>query len=290
VELRDRLRKTLAEIRTLHSETITMPIVRTTAFANTQPLLEECLQQQLRSTPRRAQWLLAIVAVVVSLIAGVMSWRAIEASHRVEAAARKEVAMRAAYKDTLQAAPGIVVTSVDRIDGLYRIAGLRDPRAPEPLRLIARAGLPPPVLELRPFDSLDPRLGTPYGAAEAALHALEQAEIRYPNAVADLANDDPEVRHAAQLIRVAHGAALHLGAGLCVQVFGDASPVGDNVLNLLLRSQRAQSAVEALTAAGIPREILEPRVEDPFGAGEHQARVSFRGVLRPDPRQPRCRT
>jgi OOP family OmpA-OmpF porin len=288
LEVRERLRTALAAVRTLHAEDVDVQIVDTARFVDTQPVLTECLHQELRPMPRRAQRILAVVGIVAVIAAGYGVARAIEASHTRSALARQDTALRVAYKGALEATPGIAVTSIDRIGGLYRVEGLRDPRAAEPASLVARAGLPPAALAFTPFDSPDARLGSPYAAAGAAIHTLEQIEFRYATSVAAVDASDPDIRRAAALILQAQRAAAHAGAGLCVEVIGEASPGGPSSLNEGLRAQRADHVIDALAAAGAPRASLEPRVDDRPNATEHQRRVTLRAVLRPDPQSPGC--
>jgi OOP family OmpA-OmpF porin len=287
-QLRDQLRATLAQVRTLHAGDVGMQLVKAERFADTEPLLAECLQQKLKPIPRRAQWILVIGAIAALLGGSLALAHSAQRKHARAEAAREDIALRTAYRETLDSTPGIVVTSIRRDDGKYVVEGLRDPRAREPLPLLSSAGLPAPKLELAPYSSLDPRLGSPFGAVGAAIRELEQLELRYPSAVSAIAASDPKIRHAAELIHIAQRGAAQMGESLCVEVVGDASPPGPPPLNKQLRSQRAEHAIDALVAAGVSREVLAPRAfAEPQGV-QHQRRVSFRGELRADPRMGGC--
>ncbi len=281
-ELRGELRRTLEQVRTLHRAELAEPYPDTAGFADVHPLLAACLRQELRPPRKRAQWILGILGIAAVVVA---VWAVIRAG----AAERRDAELRAAYREVLSAAPGIVVTSIARAGGGYRIEGLRDPRAEPADRLIDAAGLPAASLELRPFDSLDPRFEAPIAAVDAAIRELEGIEIAFPpGAVSVPPAELPAIERAAQLASRARRAAARASVGLCVEVVGAADETGTPAINEAVRSARAGSVAGELRRAGVPLELLALRVADPARSPPGR-RVRFRAALRPDADRPGCR-
>ena len=124
----------------------------TAPFAPARPLLEECLTtvvatDRKRETGSRRAWLpWAIGAAVLLLLLGGL-------------ALRSRIRWNAALA-RLHAEPGIVVTEAERGWRRSRLAGMRDPIAPEPSALLAAAGMDTGRVEQRwePYLSLRPEL------------------------------------------------------------------------------------------------------------------------------------
>ena len=116
-------------------------------FAPARSLLESLLRSGRRPAPRRAHiWIILIVAGV-ALLGGALIHRYLHHARLLRT-----------YVETLQAEPGIIVTSAERDGEHMRIKGLRDSLAPAPSDVIERRGLPPPELSFEPFLSLDPQI------------------------------------------------------------------------------------------------------------------------------------
>jgi outer membrane protein OmpA-like peptidoglycan-associated protein len=280
--LRDTFRQTLAGVRTLHHAELADPYPDTGKFADVRPLLADCLQQQFKPTRRKAQWVLAILGIAVVVTAAL-------AMIRADAAHRGEAELRAAYHAALSAAPGIVVTSIARTDGGYRIEGLRDPEAEPADKILAAAGLPAASLDLAPFDSLDPRLEGPLAAVDAAIRELEAIEIRFEPGVTSVSPMElAAIDRAAQLVNRTQRAAAQARAGLCVEVIGHADETGTEELNEAIRPARADNVARALREAGAEPELLATRIADEARSRPGR-RVTFRAALRPDPDRPGCR-
>ncbi len=124
----------------------------TERFEAAGPLLEERLATVVSTdrpagTGSRRSWLpLAVGALLVTLLVGGLILRS-----------------RTQWNDALarlRAEPGIVVTEAERGWGPWRLAGLRDPLAPEPAALLAAAGADTGRVEQRwePFLSLRPEM------------------------------------------------------------------------------------------------------------------------------------
>lgn len=279
--LRDMFRQTLERVRTLHHAEIVERYPDTSKFADAHPLLADCLQQGFKPARKKAQWLLAGLAIAAVLLGAVVLVRA-------GAAERKDAERRAAYRGALSAAPGIIVTSIARTDGGYRIQGLRDPRAEPADKIIASAGLPAASLELAPFDSLDPLFEGPLAAADTAIQELEAIEISFePGRTWVHPTELAAIERAAQLVSRAQRAAARAYAGLCIEVIGNADETGTAAINAVMRSARADSVVRALRQAGAPPEMLALRVADSMTSRPGR-RVTFRAALRPDADRPGC--
>ena len=125
-------------------------------FVRAEPALQACLVDQRTPPPRRAPLVLGVGAalLIAGIVAGVVAWRsARDGRERVLA---RSVAV-------LEAEPGIVVTDATRRDGRIHIAGLRDPLAAAPARVLAAQGLDAAhgfdaALDFEPFESRDPEL------------------------------------------------------------------------------------------------------------------------------------
>ncbi len=124
----------------------------TAPFEPARPLLEECLDTVIatdreRPGSRRAAWLpWAVAALLLALVLGGLALRSRLRWDRALA--------------RLQAEPGIVVTSAERDIGRWRLAGLRDPLAPDPAVLLAGLAVDTARVEQRwePYLSLRPEL------------------------------------------------------------------------------------------------------------------------------------
>lgn len=120
-------------------------------FSTARSTLEGCLCSVRHAPPGRAHIWLAIAAALIVLGIGLLfSMR--------HARAGEQARTLNTYVETLQAEPGIAITSAQRVDGHVRIAGFRDPLARSPEELLIRRGLLPAELRFQPFYSLDPRI------------------------------------------------------------------------------------------------------------------------------------
>ncbi|HEY5948571.1 MAG TPA: hypothetical protein VIV40_23930 [Kofleriaceae bacterium] len=281
LELREILRQTLERVRTLHHEDFADHVPEVVRFADTHPLLEDCLRQQVKPRPKRAQQFLAILAAAIAITIVVFSYRA-------SARDQRGAQLHAAYEATLSNAAGIVITKLERVGGGFHIEGLRDPRA-EPIPLIlARAGLAPVVdTELAAFESRDPRLASPFEGLDAAIRELERIQIMFPRGTAGVVAADRSVGRAAELVNRARRAAAGNGLGLCVEIIGDSDETGSPATNERLRSKRARGVGEALRASGVAGDILDAHAADPTQSS-HNRYVTFRALLRPGTGPQRC--
>jgi OOP family OmpA-OmpF porin len=142
-----------ATLETIHLH-FTVPLADfdgdATPFESTRPLLQESLQTvvatdrpaRLGLAPRTA-WVVAILVVVV------LATLALRSAQRWRAALT-----------LLENEPGIVLIEPERGWRAWRLSGLRDPAAAEPMRLLARMGVDTTRIETRwrPYVSFEPSL------------------------------------------------------------------------------------------------------------------------------------
>jgi OOP family OmpA-OmpF porin len=114
------------------------------------PILEECLHAEYRSDARKPRsgraWIFAGVMALALLVWAGFAYR--------------DRSREARYLEALRAEPGITVVSTAHEHGRLVVSGLRDPRARDPLTLIAGTGLAADGVEGRwsPYYALDPSL------------------------------------------------------------------------------------------------------------------------------------
>jgi outer membrane protein OmpA-like peptidoglycan-associated protein len=100
------------------------------AFEAARPILEECLHSEFRTGDAPRSRLLPILAALILIalaIWGVLAWRQQSRWSHYLAALRQE--------------PGIIVISSGRSAGQYRVSGLRDPLARDPVTLLTESDL-----------------------------------------------------------------------------------------------------------------------------------------------------
>lgn len=126
-------------------------------FDAVRPVLEACLVSQQRAASRRPSYRRWAVAAAILLVA-LAAWTYFDVRDRQR---------WNAYVDRLSAEPGIVVLSSGRRAGKFFVAGLRDPLASDPVRLVTDTRLAPEAIESRwePYQALHP----PFVTARAAL-------------------------------------------------------------------------------------------------------------------------
>lgn len=141
-----------------------------TAFAESQPTLEACLETEYRATERKSRRgpaLAVAVLVIAALVYTAASW--IMTSRR-----------EARYVDALRAEPGLVVLSAEHRGGRLHVRGLRDPLARDPSALLPADGPAP--------DRVD-ATWTAYHALDPAIVLTRAREMLRPPPGVDLALD-----------------------------------------------------------------------------------------------------
>ena len=121
-----------------------------TALAGVEPALMECVELQQRAprtTPHRARWAVALLALALIGLFGRWEYqRWLERRHWDEYVAR------------LRAAPGIVIAETGTEDGKWLVSGLRDPLAVDPRTVLQQSLLDPGEVVSRwtSYQSLEP--------------------------------------------------------------------------------------------------------------------------------------
>ncbi|HSJ62942.1 MAG TPA: hypothetical protein VK922_03440, partial [Gemmatimonadaceae bacterium] len=148
--VRDRLETTLESIHLQWPSALAHFDGDAAAFAETQPLLEDCLETVVatdrgrRTGLARFAWLLPVLlaagAIATFVVGSNLRWSRAVAS--------------------LEQEPGIVVVKAERDWGRWRFTGLRDPLAAQPSALLAAAGADTTDVEGRwePYVSMQPPL------------------------------------------------------------------------------------------------------------------------------------
>jgi outer membrane protein OmpA-like peptidoglycan-associated protein len=111
--------------------------------------LEPCLKKQVQAPERRYSPLLWMIPL--ALLAALGYWL----SGRYLEGARVDD-----YVARLRNEPGIVVTQVERSNGIWHISGMRDPLAIDPREVMQRADLDPGMVEehWEPYAALSPKI------------------------------------------------------------------------------------------------------------------------------------
>lgn len=220
-------------------------------FEPARPYLESCLLGQ-KAPDNRKRWVvwLALVGIVV-LVVGVIF---------VQVRNRRRWD---GYVEALRQQPGIVVVRVEKRGSGGLIAGLKDPKAPEPSRLLASFGLDPSRVnyDWQPYLSLN----TPFAAErefEADLEHMRTEIIRFElgSPKLPLAEIGRIEQLAAALNRVRKARPVAR-----VTITGHTDEVGSAEANTKLSIDRAASVSQALAAQGIPAGLLNI-----VGAGNSQ--------------------
>jgi OOP family OmpA-OmpF porin len=165
------------------------------------------------------------------------------------------------YVQLLSREPGLVLTSAEKRGGDYYIAGLRDPLAQDPTKLLAAAGMPAQKVKFvwQAYLSLQ----EPFGALrelDAAKKSVESRKVHFRPDHADIAMEQLEaVEGEATDINALLERAAKLGKSVRVEIIGHTDDSGTESRNALLSQERANETLASLNAAGVPRERLSMR-------------------------------
>jgi OOP family OmpA-OmpF porin len=198
----------------------------------------------------RLVWLLA-GALAVATIAWLVQRRADEREWRRAIAA-------------LDAAPGMVVTGIERRDGGVDVAGLRDPMAEEPAAILERSGVDPLRARLlfEPYQSLDGEIVARRRGEELAglvrrieavpiLMTLDSTEI-LPDSLILMPLLAMDLERAVELAREAE-------TPIAIEVVGHTDLSGDEQRNEALSALRAGRVRDLLIERGLPAAIVSAR-------------------------------
>lgn len=149
--LHDTLRSVLSRIHTDRPQALESFDGDSTGFADVEAQLSEivALRQKAPQLARKGfPWLVALVGLALLLAAGVFGFRWWQDQHAWQS-----------YIARLRAQPGIVITEVGREHGKFLVAGLRDPLAADPQRLLLGTRVDPGrvVMRWEPYQGLNPQ-------------------------------------------------------------------------------------------------------------------------------------
>jgi OOP family OmpA-OmpF porin len=149
VDTRSIFRETLDDIHLLHSEALELFDGDTDPFEIIKGNLESCLQFQAKEKKRRISPLLWLILSGVVLLIGVWSFLFFQEHQRWSH-----------FLERLHGEPGIVVAGADKFEGKYRVSGLRDPFASDPLKILKETKLEPDkiIFHWEPYHSIYPEL------------------------------------------------------------------------------------------------------------------------------------
>ncbi|MBL3618618.1 MAG: OmpA family protein [gamma proteobacterium endosymbiont of Lamellibrachia anaximandri] len=111
--------------------------------------LKSCLQTRFKQAPRKFSPLLVVSLLVIAVVLGLWLFLSIRDHLRWED-----------YLQQLKMEPGIIVTETDKQDGVYRIYGLRDPLAKNPVEILSTHPIEHDkiVHRFRPYQALSDEL------------------------------------------------------------------------------------------------------------------------------------
>jgi len=167
------------------------------------------------------------------------------------------------YVHRLQSEPGIVVTQAEKRGSKFYIAGLRDPFASDPARLLPgylRSADVEPHWEQ--YHSLEPQFVARRRLDELR-DELERRAFRFATGSAEVPTEQRFLLEdvASQMIALVQ-AGTALGANIQVEVRGNHDPVGTEEFNAALARSRAENTRSALITLGVPAVRLTAAPED----------------------------
>jgi len=207
-DLRHTLQRALETIHLQHAAALEAFDGDATAFENTRPVLQECLEAQYREPEAKRSrarwwWIAGIAAVALALTAwGVVRW---QQSRRF-----------AAYRAVLETHPGLVVVSSERDGGRFALRGLRDPLSVDPASLLGQAGLSAADVNAswQLYQAMDPRLALPRARSVLQPPAGVRLEMRGGTLVAAGEAPGAWIRDAILLARTLPGVNAFNPSGL----------------------------------------------------------------------------
>jgi outer membrane protein OmpA-like peptidoglycan-associated protein len=274
-ELRTVLRNALDKIhQVLYAELDTFRQDDLSVFEPAHQYLKMCLLGSAPAVRRRRIPFWIVFVAIVLLLSGLVFYRV-----RVES-------RWAGFFQAIRQQPGIVVTSIEKRGPGYVIAGLKDPKAPDPSGLLREKGLDPhkvkyewqPYLSLNTLFARERDRDTAREQTEKQIIRFEMGSSRLPLSEVDR-------------IEAVAAAISRLGPRYRIAVTGHTDEMGSIEANSVLSRERASQVVQALGALGISPAQLQPVAAGnqlPVRAGgtdwdrAANRSVSFRVMNRPE--------
>lgn len=234
------------------------------SFEATRPVLELLLRTESRTPPRRAQVWLGLLAALLAIGVVALVW----SGRNVRAAEERQ---HVAIVDALESEPGILITSADWKGSRGTLVGLRDPLATSPQEILARRGLPVPIVHFAPFVSLDSRMierranailkpppsvtlafadGTLRAEGVAPFEWIERARLLAPSLTGADRYDDSSLRTRRPLDALA-AASAELDAVAVSFGRAETQPIAEQLPDLSGVAERVKSAIDAAVAAHV---------------------------------------
>jgi OOP family OmpA-OmpF porin len=130
MDLQLTLREALEEIHFKQRDALEAFDGDATSFEEIHYILDNCLQAQFKEQQRKRSYSVWFVLAIILILLGAWTYHIYDGQRQWKR-----------YIDRLHREPGIVVTRVDKKSGHQYIAGLRDPLAADPVKLLQNAGL-----------------------------------------------------------------------------------------------------------------------------------------------------
>jgi len=215
-------------------------------FDGARPHLQNCLLGQTgRPRKQSSRWVAALVALVIVVLAiGLFVHRR---NSRWEH-----------YLARLQKEPGIVVTGWDTDWANYSVRGLRDPLAPDPVKLAREFDIAPDKLRLnlQPYESLDNTF-VQQREFNAGKRQLEEQKILFPLNSSDLRPEQAlRLDNIEEMLNRLQETAHRLGRQIHLDIYGRADQTGAEGKNQTLSRERAERVVEALRERGVAPDMM----------------------------------
>jgi outer membrane protein OmpA-like peptidoglycan-associated protein len=172
VDTRSIFREALDDIHLLHSEALGSFDGDTAPFEIMKSNLESCLQFQAKEKKRSTSPLMWLILSGVVLFIGIWSFLSFQEHQRWSN-----------FLERLHGEPGIVVAGADKFEGKYRVSGLRDPFASDPLTILKETKLEPDnfIFHWEPYHSIYP--GLILKRVEAALGPPETVSLELKDGI-----------------------------------------------------------------------------------------------------------
>lgn len=220
-------------------------------FEPAQPYLQSCLLGRRAPAQRNHVLLGLLLAAVVALIVGLVFWQS-RMQRRWDG-----------FVDAVRREPGVVVLRAEKSGSGGLIEGLKDPKAPDPVRLLADFKLDPSRVKSswQPYLSLN----TPFAAQrdlEADVSFIQAQIIRFEIAKATLpVAEEGQIDPLAAAIQRIHQARPEAR----IEITGHTDELGTPDDNAKLSLDRAVSIRQAFASQGV-----SPDVFTVIGAGNRQ--------------------